>query len=700
MNTTLSSADFATQSRRSMRKIISLVCIAITMFVAIFLYGLQSSVKSAEQLTAIKDVYFPVLEQIDASIVNVDRIEAFMVQAVMTGEKEELSKAREVYSRTVAVLMRMHQQYPEQQEVIAALQEQFEGYFNFAENTTQMLLANGGKDELGQTVQMNELLLELRKHITAFRESSYQNFLSTLDESGNTSELNFYISIGAGAINLLFLAILVFFIRLLNRQNNSVSHSLDQVATLLNNCGQGFFSFGADMKIVGEYSQACVEFLGQVPTGQDAAKVLFPFSDNKCKLMRSCIADALQAKTPYLVNMFLELIPVELVGNGKVLKAQYISIKTGFMVVMTDITAEVNLKTSVELENKRTAMILAAVTDGPEFISTIDDFVSFCKAGPEPWLTQEIANLYRAIHTYKGSFNQFRFTHVPRELHQVEAFLQGQPFLNNLLGDASSDGVASIVFSNDWIDLLNCDIQVVTTALGDNYFSRGGFIPLQIEHARAFEQLANELLSTKIINLEHEQLLKELSEVRYISLHKELTDFSKLVQQVAVQLDKELVPLEINGDDVHLDPDIYRQFLLTLGHVMRNAVDHGIEDPDSRYEKGKSEAGTIRCATSRIANEFELIIQDDGAGINEAALRLRASEKQGINVDSLTLADLVFADGLSSRETATELSGRGVGMAAVRAEVLKLGGAVTVETVAEEGTRFIFRIPIIKDIAA
>jgi signal transduction histidine kinase len=685
-----------------MRKIIILVAVAIVVFLVFFLYGLQSSVKSGEQLTAIKDLYFPVLEKIDASIVNVDRIEAFMIQSVMTGEIDELNKARETYRFTKNLLIQMREHYPEQEDAIVALQHQFEAYFSFAENTTQILLANSGKDELGQSVQMNELLLELRRHIVAFRESSYQNFLSTLDESRETSKLNFYMSIGVGFINLLFMAILVYFIRLLNRQNNAVSHSLEQVATLLNNCGQGFFTFDADLKVFGEYSLACVALLGQVPTGLDAAKVLFPFTNDnyKRKLMRSCIADAVQANSPDIVAMFLALIPVELVGNGKVLKAQYIPIKSGFMVVLSDISAEAALHKEAALESKRMAMILAAVTDGPEFLATMDDFISFCKAGPEPWLTQELAGLYRAIHTFKGSFNQFRFTHVPAELHQIEAFLQNMPFMHDLLSDHSEYGIATIVFETNWKELINRDIEVVTSALGDSFFNRGGIIPLQLAHARAYEQMANEILSTKKVNLEQELLLKELSQVRYISLHKELDDFSKLVKQVALQLDKELMPLEIKGEDVYLDPDIYRQFLLTLGHVMRNAIDHGVEDPESRYDKGKNEAGTIRCATSLIANEFELIIEDDGAGINEAALRLRASVKQGANVDSLTLADLVFADGLSCRETATELSGRGVGMAAVRAEVHRLGGAVTVETVAEEGTRFIFRIPIIKDIAA
>ena len=715
-----SSADFTAQSRSSMRKITGLVVVAIVLFSVFFLYGLQSSVKSGEQLSDIKDVYFPVLEQIDATIVNIDRIEGHMIQAVMTGEAEVISNAREVYTLTSNILIHIGENYPEQREAIAALQNQFEGYFSFAEQTSQAILANGGKDEQGQSVQMNQLLQELRKQVVAFREISYQNFLSTLDESGHLSALNFYMSIGVGAINLMFMAILVYFIRLLNRQNHSVSDSLDQVATLLNNCGQGFFSFGTDLKVVGEYSQACVDMLGEIPTGQYADKLLFPFSNdsskrklmrsciedaleanvNKRKLMRSLIEDAMQAEDPELVSMFLGLIPTELVGNGRVLKAQYIPIKTGFMVVLTDVTVEVELKKKAELESKQSAMILAAVTDGPEFLATIDDFITFCQTGAEPWLTEEVSTLYRTIHTFKGSFNQFRFTHVPTELHQIEAFLQGLPCLHDLLSDPSADGILSIVFSADWIDLLNRDLAVVTAALGDNYFSRGGFITLQIEHARAFEQLATDLLRNKEVKLEHEPLLQELSQVRSISLHKELRDYSKLLQQVALQLEKELTPLEVIGDDVRLDPDIYRQFLLTLGHVMRNAVDHGIEDPDSRYDKGKHEAGTIRCVTQQIDNKFELIIQDDGAGINEAALRLKASKTLSTDVENLSLADLVFADGVSSCEKASELSGRGVGMAAVRQEVMRLGGSVTVETAPEIGTRFIFTIPLLKDIAA
>ncbi len=234
-------------------------------------------------------------------------------------------------------------------------------------------------------------------------------------------------------------------------------------------------------------------------------------------------------------------------------------------------------------------------------------------------------------------------------------------------------------------------------ALGDDFFTRGGIIPLHLEEALLFEQLANQLLRTRYVELAHEPVLKTLADLCSTSLHTELAALNKLVQQVAGKLDKEVLPLEITGEDLRLDPKIYRQFFLSLGHVIRNAIDHGIEDPDTRYAKGKPDAGTIRCTSKNLINKFKLIIEDDGAGINEAALRLRAFNPLITDYVSPTLAELVFADGLSSRTTVSQTSGRGIGMAAVRAEVLRLGGTVNLTTDPDHGTQFIFHIPILKN---
>ena len=689
--------DAASTGKTAMLKIISLVSIAIVMFLIFFVYGLTSSIKIDKQLSSIKDVYFPVLEQIDVTIVNIDRIEGFLIQAVMTGEVEELNKAREVYSRTLNLLTQIRTHYPEQDEALGNLHYQFESYFTFAEKTTQTLLAHAGNDALNQSVQMNQLLQTLRQQIGSFRELSYQNFLSTLDETHQTTTFNFYTSIGVGAINLLFIAILVFFIRLLNSNNHTISNVLEKTATLLNHSEQGFFTFGSDLHIMDPYSQACVALFNQIPTGNRADKLLFPYAQNstKRKLMRTCIEDALQAKTPYLANMYLALIPTELRIDGKILIAQYIPIHHGIMVVLSNITERVEADKKAQDEKNNIAMISAAVTDSTDFISTINDFKSFCIAGSKPWLHLEISHLYRAIHTFKGSLNQFRLTHVPAALHEIENLIHELPSLTTLLGDVSSYEVEVTVFGGDWLGLLDKDLHVVTEALGENFFTRGGIIPLHIEEVVAFERLANQLLRTPHVASEHVPVLKKLTELRAISLHEELASFNKLAQQVANKLEKEILPLEITGEDLRLDPNIYRQFFLSLGHVIRNAIDHGIEDPESRFAKGKHEAGTISCTSNVLSNKFILSIQDDGAGINETALRLRAFKSLDTEQAHYSLADLIFTDGLSSRTGVSELSGRGVGMAAVRAEVLSLGGTVSVTTVPEQGTQFIFNIPIL-----
>jgi len=692
-------ADAASTGRTAMLKIISLVSIAIVMFLIFFVYGLTSSIKIDKQLSSIKDVYFPVLEQIDVTIVNIDRIEGFLIQAVMTGEVEELNKAREVYRRTLNLLTQIRTHYPEQDEALGNLHYQFESYFTFAEKTTQILLAHAGNDALNQSIQMNQLLQTLRQQIGSFRELSYQNFLSTLDETHQTTTFNFYTSIGVGAINLLFIAILVFFIRLLNSNNHTISNALEKTAALLNHSEQGFFTFGSDLHIMGPYSQACVALFSQIPTGNRADKLLFPYAQNstKRKLMRTCIEDALQAKTPYLANMYLALIPTELRIDGKILIAEYIPIHHGIMVVLSNITERVEADKKAQDEKNNMAMILAAVTDSTDFTNTINDFKSFCIAGSKPWLHLEISHLYRAIHTFKGSLNQFRLTHVPAALHEIENLIHELPSLTSLLGDVSSYEVEVTVFGGDWLGLLDKDLNVVTEALGENLFTRGGIIPLHIEEVVAFERLANQLLRTPHVASEHVPVLQKLTELRAISLHEELASFNKLAQQVANKLEKEMLPLEITGEDLRLDPNIYRQFFLSLGHVIRNAIDHGIEDPESRFAKGKHEAGTISCTSNVFSKKFILSIQDDGAGINETALRLRAFKPLDTEQAHYSLADLVFTDGLSSRTGVSELSGRGVGMAAVHAEVLSLGGTVSVTTVPEQGTQFIFNIPILKN---
>ena len=165
---------------------------------------------------------------------------------------------------------------------------------------------------------------------------------------------------------------------------------------------------------------------------------------------------------------------------------------------------------------------------------------------------------------------------------------------------------------------------------------------------------------------------------------------------LADRVEKQLAPIRVEGADVGLPPERFGEFFRSLVHVFRNAVDHGIEGPEARLQAGKSPDGLIHCDVREEEGCLEILIEDDGAGVDRSTLeaKLAAGGELRSKVESLSLAELVFREGLSSRDAASDISGRGVGLSAVKAELDKLDGSVEVETERGAGTRFRFRLPI------
>lgn len=196
-------------------------------------------------------------------------------------------------------------------------------------------------------------------------------------------------------------------------------------------------------------------------------------------------------------------------------------------------------------------------------------------------------------------------------------------------------------------------------------------------------------------------LLQELGTLRKVSFSEVLLGYDRLVKQAAQRLDKEVAPIEVHSNtEVWIDPAAYRPFLRSLVHVFVNAVAHGIETPEGRWEAEKGEVGKIRCSIELEDNTIRLSVADDGRGIDLDALRLRAvaagihehDEVHSIPDDDI--AHLVFRDNISTQQTVNTLAGRGVGLAVVLNETRNLGGQVTVETVPGQGTRFLFTLPL------
>lgn len=187
--------------------------------------------------------------------------------------------------------------------------------------------------------------------------------------------------------------------------------------------------------------------------------------------------------------------------------------------------------------------------------------------------------------------------------------------------------------------------------------------------------------------------------VRMVPVGQVFNRFPRMVRDLSRDLNKE-VNLIIQGEETELDRTVIDEIGDPLVHLLRNAIDHGIEDPAGRQAKGKNPVGEIRLIARHEGNNVIIIVEDDGKGINPDVIKQKALQKglitqqEADKIDSSEAVRLVFLPGFSTAETVTDVSGRGVGMDAVKTKIESLGGMVDVETKVNEGSRFKIRLPL------
>ncbi|HEY4305191.1 MAG TPA: response regulator [Gemmatimonadaceae bacterium] len=173
-----------------------------------------------------------------------------------------------------------------------------------------------------------------------------------------------------------------------------------------------------------------------------------------------------------------------------------------------------------------------------------------------------------------------------------------------------------------------------------------------------------------------------------------VADLPRVVRDVATETSKQ-VRLEIEGETVQADRTVLAQIREALLHLVRNAVDHGIEAPPVRRAHGKDPEGVVRIKAALVGDRIMVTVTDDGAGLDIPSIRRRLAGR-GVEVphDDRALARQLFFGGLSTRETATEISGRGVGLDAVRAAADRIRGGVDVSWTPGQGTTFTIEAPL------
>lgn len=194
------------------------------------------------------------------------------------------------------------------------------------------------------------------------------------------------------------------------------------------------------------------------------------------------------------------------------------------------------------------------------------------------------------------------------------------------------------------------------------------------------------------------EIQDKVMSIRMVPLVNTFQKMHRIVRDMCKKQEK-LVRLQLVGEDTEVDKNIIEHISDPIMHLVRNAIDHGIEAPGERAAVGKHETATLTLEAKNVGGEVLILVRDDGRGLNREKIMERARDRNLIFRDEAEMSDrdiynLIFLPGFSTKEVITEFSGRGVGMDVVLRNIESVGGSVSVDSAEGEGTTITIRIPL------
>ena len=242
----------------------------------------------------------------------------------------------------------------------------------------------------------------------------------------------------------------------------------------------------------------------------------------------------------------------------------------------------------------------------------------------------------------------------------------------------------------------------VMNLVGELVLGRNRLVKLSSEHAgeedpeRQMKEISEAVAQLSRVTTD---LQLAVIKTRMQPIRKVLGKFPRMVRDLSRKMGKE-VRLELSGEETELDKSVIEEIGDPLVHIIRNAIDHGLEDPEERVRSGKPAEGVVRISAYQEGNSIVIEVSDDGKGIDVARVRDKAVERKLIQpadaerMSEPELVNLIFLPGFSTAEKVTDVSGRGVGMDVVRTNINKINGSVDIRTAMGAGSTFVIRLPL------
>jgi two-component system chemotaxis sensor kinase CheA len=444
---------------------------------------------------------------------------------------------------------------------------------------------------------------------------------------------------------------------------------------VLDNVRQGFLTVDAKGRLSSEHSTVVDTWFGSYEPGEAFAQLLAR-SDEK---FGAWFALSWESVTDGFLPLELALdqLPKRARFGARRLAFEYQPIGDAagalekLLIVVSDVTSEFAKSESEMQQREILAVFERILGDRAGFLEFYDEAKRLAEACFErPSADWSAAK--RQLHTLKGNSALFGLESIARKCHEVEERLAERD-LEGAEREAGALRERWTTLTGAVDRLLGHQAQDVVTMTGDEY---DGLLRAIVDGAEPAD-LARRLVDLKL----------EPTDVR-------LGRFAEQARALAHRLEKGELDIEVAGNGLRLERERFAGFWSSFVHVLRNAVDHGIEAPEQRERSGKPPRGRLELRTFESGPEFVVEVRDDGRGIDWEAVRRKAGEL-GLSAQSQEqLREALFCSGLSTATQVTDVSGRGVGLAAVKSTCAELGGAVDVRSEPGCGTLMQFRFPL------
>lgn len=716
----------------SMHTIFLLVGTAIVIFMAFTIYSVQKAVQGGAQLTAIKDMYFPLLQRLDANIVRLDKIQALYIQVVITGDRDSIAKASELGAQADHAFGEIAALYPDHDAAIGQLRRDLRQYQDMATKASLAFLDQDRAAAAPMAAKMNRALADVEGRLKLFRESSYDDFVQTLASSQRDAKIRLVMGIALGVMNLGFMAVLVFFIRnnmkmmqVIATQNATLeqrvadrtaelSQKTTDINAMLHNMTLGVSTVVPGNRIHPEYSSYLRTIFGVSDlAGKDLIESLFDRStlgvDAKDQIAVALGAILNEDAMMFALNGHLLAREMRInVGDGthKIVQMDWIPIvgELGSVDKVLLISQDVTHLRALEASS-------AQQKDDLEIISkiikiSIGKFNSFVES-TKGYLAANrqllgasterdsgvLAALFRNMHTIKGNARTFEFTHITDASHSAEqaydrlrknesADWETADMMNEL--DAVETAVARYVNVNE-------DTLGRKGRASDLLSTRGTFVGN--EQLAELRSMAAGLASVRP-NDDVQRIQETINGLGLIPFDRLVSGSMDSLSSLAKQLDKPAPTVEIANGNFAFNSQFAEALKSCLMHIQRNSLDHGIETPADRLLAHKPERGHIRFDCERKGDLVSLRISDDGRGLALHTLYAKAVNHGVFAADERptrrAVADSIFLSGLSTSTDVTQISGRGVGMEAVRTFLGEQNATIRIELADPDDTELDF----------